>query len=204
MPPSIVQGRRTLATVLVADSVGFSRRMGENEQAAMAALLECRELMTETIRAHGGRTIGTPGDFLLALMTSSTEAIQCAIEIQRRLSERNQGIEGSRRTEYRIGIGVGDVYESGGDVLGDAVNIASRLQTIATPGGIVVSGAVRDTVAAGPDFAFEYLGDQTLKNLVWCRFHRWLRTVRRAGELAAVRACASQAGGGDRALPVDG
>jgi adenylate cyclase len=159
-------GIRRLATVLVADAVGFSRRMGENEQAAMAALLECRELMSEAVEAHGGRTIGMPGDFLLALMPSGSEAVQCAIHIQGKLAERNHAVDEAHRAEYRVGIGVGDIYESGGDVLGDAVNIASRLQAIAAPGGIVVSGAVRDIVGSGEGFAFEYLGDQNLKNLV--------------------------------------
>lgn len=166
MPSSPQQGMRRLATVLVADAVGFSRRMGENEQAAMAALLECRGLLIKSVEAHQGRTIGTPGDFLLALMPSGSEAVECAIDIQEKLAKRNQGLDEQHRAEYRIGIGIGDIYESGGDVLGDAVNIAARLQTIAAPGGIVVSGAVRDIVGSGEAFAFEYLGDQNLKNLV--------------------------------------
>src|SRR5438552_14645065 len=127
MASAPAQGIRRLATVLVADAVGFSRRMGENEQAAVAALLQCRDLLTETVEAHQGQTIGTPGDFLLALMPSSAQAVECAIEIQQKLAQRNHGIDEKHRAEYRIGIGVGDIYEHGGDVLGDAVNIASRL-----------------------------------------------------------------------------
>lgn len=161
----LADGQRKLATVLAADAVGFSRRMGRNERAAVAALLECRALMAEIVAAFRGTTVGTPGDFFLALLPSGAEAIEAALEIQGRLAERNLAVEEARRAEYRIGVSIGDVYAHGGDIVGDAVNVASRLQAIAPPGGIIVSGAVRDVVGPGEPFAFEYLGDHALKNL---------------------------------------
>jgi adenylate cyclase len=160
------EAKRHLATVLVADVVGFSRRMGENERATVTALIECRKLLTKIVEAHQGQIIGTPGDFFLAILPSGYEAVYAAIEIQGQLSERNLAVEEPHRAEYRIGIGIGDIYMQDNDVLGDAVNIASRLQTLAPPGGIVASGAARDIVGAQEGFAFEYLGDQMLKNLV--------------------------------------
>jgi class 3 adenylate cyclase/Flp pilus assembly protein TadD len=162
----LAQSKRRLAIVLAADAVGFSRRMGIDEHATVATLLECRELVSQAVQAFGGRIVGTPGDFLLALMPTGRQAVEGALEIQARLAERNAAVEQPHRAEFRIGIGMGDIYEHGGDVLGDAVNVAARLQAIAPPEGIVVSGGVRDLIGPDESFAFEYLGDQALKNLV--------------------------------------
>ena len=134
---------RRLATVLVADAVGFSRRMGRNEDETLASLIECRALMSDIVAGHRGKIIGTPGDFFLAIMPSGLEAIESAIEIQTRLAERNRSLDEVRRAEYRIGVGIGDIREHQGDVLGDAVNVASRLSHVAVKGQIITA---RDTV----------------------------------------------------------
>lgn len=165
MSPAVADIRRHLATVLAADAVGFSQRMRENAHAAVTALFECRAVLTEVIEAFNGSIVGTPGDFLLALMPSGLEAAEAAIEIQRRLATRNLAVEEIMRVHYRIGIGIGDIYEHGSDVLGDAVNVASRLQTLAPPGGILASAAVREAVGRQPSVAFEDLGERNLKNL---------------------------------------
>ncbi len=165
MPPVAADIRRHLATVLAADAVGFSRRMREDPRAAVAALLECRAIMAEVVEAFHGTTVGTPGDFFLALMPSALEAVEAGMEIQRRLAERNLNADDSMRSHYRIGIGIGDIFESGSDVLGDAVNVASRLQAMAEPGGIVTSAAVRDAIGAQPSMRFNDLGDQNLKGI---------------------------------------
>jgi adenylate cyclase len=164
MPP-VVAVQRHLATVLAADAVGFSRRMRENARAAVSSLLECRAIITEVVEAFHGSTVGTPGDFFLALMPSGLEAVEAAIEIQRRLAARNRAVEESMQSQYRIGIGIGDIYENGSDVLGDAVNVASRLQMIAEPDGIVASAAVREAAGTHAQLKFDDLGELELKGI---------------------------------------
>jgi class 3 adenylate cyclase/TolB-like protein/cytochrome c-type biogenesis protein CcmH/NrfG len=165
MPPAVATIKRYLATVLAADAVGFSQRMRQNAQAAVTALFECRAVMTEVVEAFHGSIVGTPGDFFLALMPSGLQAAEAALEMQRRLAARNLAVEEPMRVHYRIGIGIGDVYENGCDVLGDAVNVASRLQSIATPGSVLASAAVREAVGQQSSFIFEDLGDRDLKNI---------------------------------------
>ncbi|HVJ33993.1 MAG TPA: adenylate/guanylate cyclase domain-containing protein [Terriglobia bacterium] len=165
MSPAAADIRRHLATVLAADAVGFTQRMRENASAAVTALFECRAVLTEVIEAFNGSIVGTPGDFFLALMPSGLEAVEAAVEIQRRLASRNDAMDEIMQVQYRIGIGIGDIYEHGSDVLGDAVNVASRLQAIAQPGGILASAAVREAVGRQPNVSFEDLGDHNLKNI---------------------------------------
>lgn len=165
MPPAIANVTRHLATVLAADAVGFTRRMQENQRATVTALFECRAILAEVVDTFHGFTVDTPGDFFLARMPSGIEAVEAALEIQRRVAERNRTVAEESQAQYRIGIGIGDVYEHGSEVLGDAVNIAARLQGIATPGNIVASGAVRSVVGAQPGVAFDDLGDHELKGI---------------------------------------
>jgi class 3 adenylate cyclase/TolB-like protein/Tfp pilus assembly protein PilF len=165
MSPAAADIRRHLATVLAADAVGFTQRMRENAPAAVSALLDCRAVLTEATEAFNGTIVGTPGDFFLALMPSGLQAVEAAVEIQRRLAARNDAVDEIMRVQYRIGIGIGDIYEHGSDVLGDAVNVASRLQAIAEPGGILTSAAVREAVGQQPRVTFSDLGDRSLKNI---------------------------------------
>jgi class 3 adenylate cyclase/TolB-like protein/Tfp pilus assembly protein PilF len=165
MPPRLAEERHRLATVLVADAVAFGRRMGEDDRAAVAALRECRALMSAAVKARSGKVRGTPGDFFLALMPSGIEAIEAALDIQAGLGERNLRVQAQSRAEYRIAIDIGDVHYLGRDVVGNAVNIASRLQGIAPSGAVVVSGAVYDVIGSREGFACEYLGDHVLKHV---------------------------------------
>ena len=163
--PGFVDARRRLATVLVADAVGYTARMETNARAALTALFECRNLIAEAVEGAGGTVVDTPGDFFLSLMPTVPVAVACAVAIQRELGERNRNCEEDYRAVYRIGIGLGDLYQHGDDVLGEAINIAARLQALAQPGGIVLSGPARDVVGEQTDLAFDYLGERPLKNL---------------------------------------
>src|ERR1043166_7004814 len=115
MLPVVAGVSNHLATVLAADAVGFSKRMREDAKSAVAALLECRAIMSEVVEAFHGTIVGTPGDFFLALMPGGQQAVEAAIEIQGRLAVRNRTVEETLRSSYRIGIGIGDVYANGSD-----------------------------------------------------------------------------------------
>jgi class 3 adenylate cyclase/TolB-like protein/Tfp pilus assembly protein PilF len=154
-----------LATVLVADVVGYTARMERNARATLTALFECRTLITDLVVSAGGAVVDTPGDFLLALLPGPNEALESAIAVQAALRDRNRNCEDAYRAEYRIGIGLGHVFDHGGDVLGEAVNVASRLQALAPPGGIVISGPVRERVVSTSPLRFQDLGERPLHNM---------------------------------------
>jgi adenylate cyclase len=160
---------RRLAAILAADMVGYSRLMEADEVGTLARLKTHRlELIDPAIAKNRGRIIKTTGDGMLVEFQSVADAMQCAIEIQRRMARRNADLPAARWIEFRIGINLGDVIVEDGDVFGDGVNVAARLQALAKPGGICVSRAVRDQVQVGDRFevAFEDLGEQTVKNIV--------------------------------------
>jgi len=157
---------RRLTAILAADVVGYSRLMGANESGTVAAL---RTLQTDFIEGkiaeHQGRIVKLTGDGMLVEFPSVVNAVACAAEMQRGMRDRNSGVPQDRRIEFRIGVNVGDVIVQGDDILGDGVNVASRLESIATPGGIAISGPVRDHVGNRLDLTFEDMGEQTLKNI---------------------------------------
>jgi adenylate cyclase len=158
---------RRLAAVLSADMVGYSRLMEADEAGTLARLKTHRlELIDPAIAKNKGRIIKTTGDGMLVEFRSVAEAVQCAVEIQRRMARRNADVAPTRRIEFRIGINLGDVIDQEDDIFGDGVNVAARLQELADPGGICVSGAVRDQVGDRLEVAFEDLGEQSVKNLV--------------------------------------
>ena len=158
---------RRLAAVLAADMVGFSQLMEVDETGTLARLKTHRiELIDPAIAKNHGRIIKTTGDGMLVEFHSIVDAVLCAAEIQRRMARRNADVAPARWMQFRIGINLGDVIVENDDIFGDGVNIAARLETLAEPGGIYVSGAVRDQIGQRlEDIEFEDLGDQSVKNI---------------------------------------
>src|SRR5438552_3891448 len=161
------QQERRLAAILAADMVGYSRLMEADETGTLARLKTHRlELIDPAIAKNKGRLIKTTGDGMLVEFQSVADAVECAAEIQRRMARRNADVSPARWIEFRIGINLGDVIVDDGDIFGDGVNVAARLQELAAAGGICVSAAVRDQVGDRLDVAFEDLGEQNVKNIV--------------------------------------
>ncbi len=156
---------RRLTNIFSADVLGYSRLMGLDEAGTLALLNEYKGVMIGLIAQHRGRVVSTAGDGLLAEFASSVMAVQSAVEIQRQLAERNQKIEPDRQMWFRIGINLGDVIVEREDIFGDDVNIAARLQSMAQPGGILISGTVFDQVKNKLGLSFDFLGPQRLKNI---------------------------------------
>ena len=156
---------RKLAIILSADVYGFSRLMSRDEAGTLALLNAYLEAMKELIRRHQGRVVNSAGDSLLAEFASPVMAVQCAVAVQRQISERNQKLAPERPMWFRIGINLGDVIVEADDIFGDDVNIAARLQGMAEPGGVLISGTVFDQVKHKLTLGFDFLGPQHLKNI---------------------------------------
>ncbi len=139
--------------------------MGADEAGTLATLRRCREAMAPLIERHDGRIVNTWGDAVIAEFGSVVEAVQCAVEMQQELSSHNGGLPEPQRMRFRIGINLGDVMVEGDDVYGDGVNIAARLQELAEPGGILISGPVYEQVHNKLSIGFDCLGEQRLKNV---------------------------------------
>jgi class 3 adenylate cyclase/tetratricopeptide (TPR) repeat protein len=157
--------QRRLATILAADVVGYSRLMAENEEYALRTLQAYRSATDRLISGHEGRIFNTAGDSILAQFQSAVEAVRCAIAIQQELRVRNAEVDETQRMEFRIGVHVGDVLVDGDNLYGDGVNIAARLEGIARPGEICVSGSVFALVKSKLSYPFEDMGPQSLKNI---------------------------------------
>lgn len=158
--------KRGLYAILAADVAGYSRLMGEAEEDTVKILRAHRAVIDSIIELHDGRIFNTAGDSVLAAFASPVEAVRAAIEIQDALNTRNLSLPEARRLVFRIGINLGDVIQRGEDLLGDAVNIAARLESNATPGGICISGSVYDQIQGKLDLRFEPQGEVELKNIV--------------------------------------
>jgi adenylate cyclase len=156
---------RKLTTILCADVHGYTRLMEQDEAATLATLRLYREAIDGLVVRHRGRIVSTAGDSLLADFPSVVEAVQCAIEIQQELAGRNRSLPDARRLAFRIGINLGDVMVHGGDLFGEGVNIAARLEALAEPGGICISRTVYDQVRNKLTVGFDFLGEQTVKNI---------------------------------------
>lgn len=156
---------RKLIAILAADIEGYSRLMGIDEEGTLATLSAHRAITDALITRHGGRICGTAGDSILAEFASVFAAVDCAVEIQRDLGVDNDDLPQDKRMHFRIGINVGDVMVKGGDIFGDGVNIAARLEGLAEPGGICISRGVRDHIRHKVPYGFEDLGEQTVKNI---------------------------------------
>src|SRR6266516_7856789 len=157
---------RRLTAILAADVVGYSRLMGANESGTVTALETLRsDFINPKIGEHQGRIVKLTGDGMLVEFPSVVNAVACAAEVQRGVRDRNKGVPPDRRIESRIGVNVGDVIVQGEDILGDGVNVAARLESIAPPGGITISGPARDHLGNRLDLTFEDMGEQALKNI---------------------------------------
>jgi adenylate cyclase len=152
---------RRLAAILAADIAGYSRLMGADEVGTLAALKSIRrEIVDPAIASHKGRIVKTTGDGMLVEFASAVDAVTCAIAVQRKIAERTE-----QKISFRIWINIGDIIVDGGDIYGDGVNIAARLEAMSEPGGICVSGLVRDSVLDKLAILFEDMGEQPLKNI---------------------------------------
>jgi adenylate cyclase len=157
---------RRLAAILAADVAGYSRLIGADEGGTLRALKAIRaELIDPTIAAHNGRLVKTTGDGLLVEFGSVVDALRCATEVQAGMAQRNAPTPADNRIEFRIGINVGDIVVEDGDIFGDGVNVAARLEGLAEPSGICVSARVQEGATGKLDLAFEDLGEQALKNI---------------------------------------
>jgi adenylate cyclase len=156
---------RRLSAILSADVEGYSRLMREDEEATVHTITTHRTAMTHLIQQYRGRVVDSPGDNILAEFTSVVDAVNCGVEIQRELAERNAELPENRRMQFRIGINLGDVLEEGERIYGDGVNIAARMEGLAEAGGICISGTVYDAIENKIGLEYEYLGEHEVKNI---------------------------------------
>src|SRR5713226_3324330 len=156
---------RKLTAILCADVFGYSRLMGENEEATLRILSSHRKLIDSLIEQHHGRFVNSAGDSVLAEFASVVNAVQCAVDIQTTLKAENANLPPERRMEFRIGVNSGDVMVDGEQIYGDGVNVAARLESLADPGGICISGKVHDEIRNKLALGYEDLGAQQVKNI---------------------------------------
>jgi TolB-like protein/class 3 adenylate cyclase len=157
--------KRKLAAILSADVEGYSRMMRDDEDATIRTLTNYRSAISNLIQKFRGHVVDATGDNLLAEFTSVVDAVNCAVEIQRELAERNAGLPEDRIMNFRIGVNLGDVVEEESRIYGDGVNIAARMEGLAVAGGICISGSVYDSVGSRLGLEYEFLGEQEVKNI---------------------------------------
>jgi len=156
---------RRLATILSADVAAYSRLMAEDEEQTLRVFRGHKEIFEKLVAAHRGRVFNTAGDAILAEFGSAVEAVRCATEIQAALRTRNDQLPPNRQVQFRIGVNIGDVMVQEQDLLGDGVNVAARLQSAASPGGVCISGSVYDQIRNRLSLSFKPLGDMRFKNI---------------------------------------
>ena len=156
---------RKLSAILCADVYGYSRLMDEDEEATLRTLTSHRKLIDSQIENHRGRFVNSAGDSVLAEFASVVEAVNCAVAIQTALKSENLSLPPERRMEFRIGVNSGDVMVEGEQIYGDGVNVAARLESLADPGGICISGTVHEQVRDRLTLAYEDRGEQAVKNI---------------------------------------
>src|SRR5207249_3206608 len=157
--------QRKLTAIFSTDVAVYSRLMGDDEEATIRTLTAYREVIATLIQQYRGRVVDSPGDNLLAEFASVVDAVRCAVEIQQELKPRNADLPDQRKMEFRIGINLGDVVVEGERLYGDGVNIAARLEGLAEPGGICISGTVHDHIENKLALGYEYIGEQTVRNM---------------------------------------
>ena len=175
---------RKLTAILSADVEGYSRLMGEDEEATVRTLTAYRRVMATLVQKHGGRVVDSPGDNLLAEFASVVDAVRCAVEIQEEFRARNTELPENRKMQFRIGINLGDVIVEGERIYGDGVNVAARVENLSEGGGICISGTVYDQIENKLALGYEYLGEQAVKNIKKpVRVYRVLMEPEAAGSL---------------------
>ena len=180
--------KRKLTAILSADVKGYSRLMGADEETTVRILNAYKEMMSSLIQQHHGRVVDAPGDNVLAEFGSVVDAVRCGVEIQKELKTRNSELLENRRMEFRIGVNLGDVIEEGEQIYGDGVNIAARLESLSEVGGICISGTAFDHVENKLSLGYEYLGEQTVKNIAKpVRVYRVLMEPEAAGKVIGER-----------------
>src|SRR3954466_1889100 len=157
--------KRKIAAIFAADVAGYSRLVAEDEEETLRRLASYRQVTDDFIARYGGRVFNTAGDAILAEFPSAVEAVRCATEVQAALRTRNEHLPEGERMWFRIGINLGDVIVQGGDLLGDGVNVAARIQASTEPGGICISGSVYDQIQNKLSLSFKLLGEQSYKNI---------------------------------------
>ncbi len=156
---------RKLTTILAADVEGYTRLMRADEEATLKTLGEHREIIDGLIARHEGRVFSTGGDSVLAEFGSAVEAVRCAISCQEEISSRNAELANDRKLMFRIGVNIGDVMVRDGDLFGDGVNVAARLEGLAEAGGVCISGSVFEQIKHKLSLGFEDMGQQEVKNI---------------------------------------
>ena len=156
---------RKLTAILSADVAGYSRLMQDDEAGTVTTLESYKQAFFDLIKQHRGRVVDSPGDNLLAEFASVVDAVQCAVAVQKELQARNTELPEDRKMQFRIGVNLGDVIEEGERIYGDGVNIAARLESLADPGGICISKTAFDQIETKLPFGYEFLGEQTVKNI---------------------------------------
>lgn len=156
---------RKLAAILYADVAGYSRLTGEDEDATHGRLSEYLSLVTVAIEQHQGTVMHYAGDAVLAMFKAVVDAVACSAQLQRDLRARNDDLPDERKLQFRVGINLGDVIEDRGDIYGDGVNVAARLESLAEPGGICISESVRTAIGNKLPFDYEFMGEQEVKNI---------------------------------------
>ena len=157
--------KRKLAAILAADVVGFSKMMGENEDRTLVNLKSCREITDGAIREHHGRVFGSAGDSIIAEFASPVDAVLAAVEFQKNLRDRNSAVSAQDQMQFRVGLNLGDVIVEGDNLFGDGVNVAARMEPLAKPGGICISGKFYDEVHRKLELIFENVGSHEVKNI---------------------------------------
>jgi TolB-like protein/cytochrome c-type biogenesis protein CcmH/NrfG len=157
--------KRKLTAILSADVEGYSRLMDNDEETTIRALKDYRAIMSNLIKQYRGRVVDATGDNLLAEFVSAVDAVNCSVEIQRELAERNAELPDNRKMEFRMGVNVGDVVEEEDRLYGDGVNIAARVEGLAEAGGLCISGSVYDHIENKLELGYEFLGEQEVKNI---------------------------------------
>jgi len=165
VPVATQDFKRKLTAILSADVKGYSRLMGEDEEATVRTITAYREVITEVVQKHRGRVVDSPGDNILSEFASVVDAVRGAVEIQEELKVRNAELPENRRMDFRIGINLGDVIHEEERIYGDGVNVAARVESLSDAGGICVSGTAFDQVENKLPLGYEYLGEQSVKNI---------------------------------------